>query len=171
MRRTRSQKTERVQCSNKACGQIANREDCDLVAHPKKAGVLVMRCSRCGGQQFFDASPGAKEKPRTGAELIALERLRQKQRHGYTPDGDDRYTRQELIYASIAYQLAALGRGKDAMKWWPWSPGSFKPSVCPDWNLVRAGALTSAEIDRFLRAEAKNAGPEAGAPKGAEVVL
>ncbi len=128
-----------------------------MVRHPLKANELVRRCPRCGGQQFFDAAPEAKEKPRSGAELIALERHRQVTRHGYDAANDDRY-RDELVRASIAYSLAALGSRDAAATWWPWDPAGFKPSVDPSGNLVRAGALIAAEIDRVERAEKRRCG-------------
>lgn len=97
-----------------------------------------------------------------GADLITQERLRQMNEEGYTPDHDDDHGT-DLVPAAIAYALSstppedpedAFGH-KDPALWWPWDIHGFKPNgAAVDGgvrDLVKAGALIAAEIDRRLR--------------------
>lgn len=93
-----------------------------------------------------------------GAALIAEERARQIAKEGWTPDHDDEHTNGELADSAACY--AALGgaqaRGRANEPWmpppaaWPWDQSWWKPQDQMR-NLVRAGALLAAEIDRLLR--------------------
>lgn len=93
-----------------------------------------------------------------GARLIAAERQRQVTNEGYTPDHDDDHGT-EMIPAAIAYLFASTRSGEDddlPQKWWPWDLTSFKPTGALGIDkgvrdLVKAGALIAAEIDRRLR--------------------
>lgn len=96
----------------------------------------------------------------TGAELIAAERRRQIDIEGWTARHDDtEHATGELIMAADCYLTWAeeqlLGRDPEDMydslpAWWPWEPRWWKPSD-PIRNLVKAGALIAAEIDRAMR--------------------
>lgn len=81
--------------------------------------------------------------PSTGASMIADERQRQIEEEGWTPEHDDQHEDLELLYAAEAYMFG----DPDA---WPWEEDSFKPTSKIR-DLVRAGALIAAEIDRLLR--------------------
>jgi hypothetical protein len=92
----------------------------------------------------------------TGAERIAWERARQVQEEGRTPEHDDGHDGQELAMAAATYllcsdiervNLSALGH-----ELWPWAPDSPKVTGDRITNLVKAGALIAAEIDRLDRA-------------------
>lgn len=100
----------------------------------------------------------------SGAQLILRERLRQIQKEGWTKEHDDAHVGNELLGAARAYALVAYHPnifGEDFpptsfpskwdKKWW-------KPSKDPKRNLVKAGALIAAEIDRLLRKEENEAG-------------
>jgi hypothetical protein len=96
----------------------------------------------------------------TGIELIAEERGRQVAAEGYTPEHDDGHLQAELANGAIAYALAAseqVWRCTEeldlsmAWEYWPWGGESWKPSPDPVRNLVKAGALIAAEIDRIQR--------------------
>lgn len=106
----------------------------------------------------------------TGAELIAQERERQITAEGYTPEHDRAHSDGSLIRAAQTYittgefltrhperfdPTAALTaedlRGFSA-RTWPWSDAAWKPSPDPVRNLVKAGALIAAEIDRLQAA-------------------
>jgi hypothetical protein len=78
-----------------------------------------------------------------GSEQIANERTRQILQELHTPDQDDAYIRQELIAAAYAYI-------REDRSYWPWMQG-FNPKDRIS-NLVKAGALIAAEIDRLNRA-------------------
>jgi hypothetical protein len=94
---------------------------------------------------------------RTGVELIAQERRRQVEVEGWTPKHDDEQIRDALTravqcYARAAeYQLAGLSIAGPPPALWPWEDSWWKPSPDPVRNLVKAGALIAAEIDRLLR--------------------
>lgn len=93
----------------------------------------------------------------TGVSLIAAERHRVITAEGYTPEHDDGHAYGELVDAAIQYADAANGgdlRADGALPEVPWGDEWFKPSDDPIRNLVKAGALIAAEIDRLLRAKA-----------------
>lgn len=92
---------------------------------------------------------------RTGAQMIAEERARQIQKEGWTPAHDDMHVNGELREAGMTYAAACDDWSKgDKGRFWPWGKTSFKPSDDPVRNLVKAGALYAAEIDRLLRIRA-----------------
>lgn len=95
----------------------------------------------------------------TGAELIAEERARQLTM--WPESHDDEHKDFELADAAESY--LAWGRTTSpsdisAMDFvrtvWPWDLGQFHPSTNPIENLVKAGALIAAEIDKRQRAQA-----------------
>ncbi len=97
---------------------------------------------------------------KTGAQLISDERERQISEEKWTPKHDDEHKRKELANAAESYlglhtapDIYALKRGlKPNPNWnWPWSGKWWKPSDDPIRNLVKAGALIAAEIDRLQR--------------------
>lgn len=86
-----------------------------------------------------------------GAAMIAFERRRQVDAEGWTPEHDDEHGGGELVDAAVAYLRCGLTSASDAKFPWPWATDWWKPSDDPITNLVRAGALIAAEIDRLLR--------------------
>ncbi len=122
---------------------------------------------------------------KTGAELIAAERQRQIDVEGWTPGHDDEHARGQLALAGASYALrgsqhdelfAAIGRqpcrGSNAgwvggaKLFWPWADEWWKPSQEPIDNLVKAGALIAAEIDRLQRAKTQAAHPNSASRCG-----
>lgn len=99
-------------------------------------------------------------KMKTGTELIAEERARQISGEGWLAEHDDTHDRAEMNNAARAYaEVAAFQArgGKNVNKecppnGWPWSIEWYKPADEPIRNLVKAGALIAAEIDRLQRA-------------------
>lgn len=94
-----------------------------------------------------------------GAALIVKERDRQKREEGYSCEHDDHeHNDNELTAAAGCYIQAVLERGDGldpeddpaGPDEWPWVDG-WKPKDDIR-DLVRAGALIAAEIDRRLRA-------------------
>lgn len=97
--------------------------------------------------------------PLTGAELIDAERVRQIQVKKFDAEHDAGYTKGQLAAAGAAYALVAeyQTRYKPSNvqavappRAWPWPGAQWKPSNSRLDNLVRAGALIAAEIDRLL---------------------
>lgn len=101
----------------------------------------------------------------TGAELIAAERQRQIEVEGWTREHDDEHDLGELAWAAATYALPSSeicvpismeGDTKtiDLVLWlWPseWGRKQYKPSDERIKNLMKAGALIAAEIDRIQR--------------------
>lgn len=86
-----------------------------------------------------------------GAQLIADERLAQVQRDGWTPDHDDRHVEGELLSAAQSYIIEVMDPGEAIHTgFWP-ENWIWNPSEDPVRNLVKAGALIAAEIDRLKR--------------------
>lgn len=90
-------------------------------------------------------------------ELIAAERARQIEKEGYDAVHDDGRDSGELASAAAHYALCASEQAKGwdgpftaNLDIWPWGSESFKPKDALS-NLVRAGALIVAEIDRMQR--------------------
>lgn len=92
-----------------------------------------------------------------GIELIAQERQRQINTEGWTPAHDDKHTSAELTNSARAYAMAAAMQvcgvkpRIDPPISWPWNDKWWKLSLDPVRNLVKAGALIAAEIDRLQR--------------------
>ena len=94
-----------------------------------------------------------RHKP-TGAELISIERQRQITDEGYTSETDDHWTMWQLADAAMAYLEDYFGY--DQRTRWTWRTIELHFSDNPIRNLVKAGALIAAEIDRLQRADEKN---------------
>ncbi len=95
----------------------------------------------------------------TGIELIAIERKRGIEAEGWTAEHDDTHTKGELLTAAIAYATAAQhqeihGPRADMdfvrQMYWPFEASWWKPKDMEK-NLIVAGALIAAEIDRIRR--------------------
>lgn len=101
----------------------------------------------------------------TGVEQIAAERQRQLEVEGFTADRDASYNADELSRAAVAYACHDTFGLPPAMPLWPWEASTFKPSprephdgywtarniAARTSDLVKAGALIAAEIDRLGR--------------------
>lgn len=108
-------------------------------------------------------------RPGTALALIASERHRHVFTEGWTPEHDDEHDAGELAAAGAAYALAAAdmlnphsqgdgGYCEQAPDCWPWSPNWWKPLPGSAWGdrireLVKAGSLIVAEIERIQRAQ------------------
>lgn len=101
--------------------------------------------------------------PSKGTMDIVAERRRQIIEEGWTAEKDDTYNScGELARAAACYAMSACHLG--AYRWpaglirelWPFADHWWKPKGDRE-DLVRAGALIIAEIDRLDRAEARRA--------------
>lgn len=89
-----------------------------------------------------------------GMGAIAAERQRQVTAEGWSPDHDDTHSDSELALAALCYLYAGIYDPSDFPdRYWPWDRNWWKPSDNRR-NLVKAGALIAAEIDRIDRAAA-----------------
>lgn len=96
----------------------------------------------------------------TGVELIAQERQRQIEEEKYDIEGDKNFNpNEELARSAVCYALPNDNKiydyyGKPIL--WPWHKRYYKP--CPNdriRELVKAGALIAAEIDRLQEIDGK----------------
>jgi hypothetical protein len=100
-----------------------------------------------------------------GAELISQERQRQIEQEGRTTEHDKQYRAGDLARAAACYAMPADKRAwgyglvskrerSIVEKWWPWAITSWKPTPNDRIKeLVKAGALIAAEIDRIFKTE------------------
>lgn len=96
---------------------------------------------------------------------VIAERQRQMSVEGWTPKHDDKYDNNELAFAASCYAFHSAAASWDfegdgtpydihpAPKNWPWEPEWWKPTN-PRRDMVKAGALILAEIERIDRQEA-----------------
>lgn len=99
----------------------------------------------------------AEQKPvlsQAVADIID-ERQRQIAVEGWTPEHDDEHSRGELAAAASCYALLANQQGFSTPAHWPWSPDWWKQTSERN-DLVKAGALITAEIERIDRAQLRN---------------
>ena len=85
---------------------------------------------------------------------VKAERRRQIESEGWTPDHDDEHAYGEMASAGACYALNGAQHWAAKMaaaQFWPWSKDWWKPTTrrC---DLVKAGALILAEIERLDRA-------------------
>ena len=99
----------------------------------------------------------------SGIERISAERQRQIEEEGWSANHDDLHDRFQLSNAAIAYLNPS--NSDHVRKFWPWDWKWWKPvrasmdvpyEVAQIRNLVKAGALIAAEIDRLERSTASN---------------
>jgi hypothetical protein len=100
-----------------------------------------------------------------GVMAIANARIKQIDDHGFNPQQDDGYERDELLRAAACYlllQVPDTNGGEyvtpevmTGLGLWPWHPEWFKPKDRLE-NLERAGALIAAELDRLHRADVES---------------
>lgn len=144
---------------NKEC-----KADCiDKESHPFMHYCL-MACGRKGGIAGAVCEPI----PLTGAQLIADERRRQIEVEGWDEKHDsETHSDGGLALVSACYTVDVVSRiGKDYLVYpvlnrliqnfvsnaWPWDLKWWKPTPNdPIRQLVKAGALIAAEIDRLQR--------------------
>lgn len=98
-----------------------------------------------------------------GVEMIAAERQRQITKEKWSADHDDEHQWWELCRAAATYCINTVEQSIDfnptqrhvlaaaANVLWAWESQWHKPSKSAMKNLVRAGALIAAEIDRLQR--------------------
>lgn len=94
---------------------------------------------------------------------VLAERKRQIEVEGWTPDHDEEHDNGAMAKAAACYALHTepVGNVGDYLRFWPWASSWWKPKNRRH-NLVRAGALILAEIERLDRAS-----PTAPASTGA----
>jgi len=82
-------------------------------------------------------------KLKSGIELIAEERQRQIEKEGWSTEHDDLHKESQLCRAALAYE-------ENDKSIFPWDEQWWKPTTEVR-NLVKAGSLNLAEIQRLAR--------------------
>lgn len=142
---------------------------------PSASHVVEVRCKVCGDEPIagaickrFDcpaltlAAHPVTDTAKSAAEDVLAERERQKTVEGWTPEHDDDYAHFELARAASCYAAEAAEPTRrpaeegDRPYNWPWHSDWWKPSGRRR-NLVKAGALILAEIERLDRRAARDA--------------
>jgi hypothetical protein len=110
--------------------------------------------------RLHDAVPDDTTNPPTlsrAAFDVLQERIRQVSEEGWDAAHDDEHIGGEIALAASAYSYHAGRHPRpylgSAPNWWPWDARGWKPKD-PRRDLVRAGALIIAEIERLDRASA-----------------
>lgn len=105
------------------------------------------------------AHPG---QPEPSAEVtdaardVLCERRRQVEQEGWTPEHDEKHRDHELSCAAGCYAMHTLAYpAGDPPPAWPWAADWWKPTTHRR-NLVKAGALILAEIEKIDRAAARS---------------
>lgn len=151
---------------NSARGDIIER----LIGQYSAAGYHAVQNSLNPGQSLlFDALQVMKQDITasviTTNNALAItdvidERQRQQSVEGWTPDHDDEHSTGALARAAVCYAShAGNPNNKNALDYqkafsparWPWGREWWKPTT-PRRDLVKAGALIIAEIERLDRA-------------------
>lgn len=100
---------------------------------------------------------------KTGIELIAEERQRQIEKEGWTKEHDAQHKIGVLAKAAVCYAIPPLARAAvspdDSLPpfWWPFAKEWWKPEKDRVRELVKAGALIAAEIDKIQNEQNTNA--------------
>lgn len=84
---------------------------------------------------------------------VIAERQRQQSVEGWMPEHDDEHCNGELAMAAVCYinETGIVNRNGGKPWGWPWDASWWKPNA-RRLNLVKAGALILAEIERIDRA-------------------
>lgn len=99
-------------------------------------------------RDFKKAIAALQQSHNHAVDLIAAERRRQVESEGWTPEHDDEHDTEEMAFAAACYVTAGEGEPPPAI--WPWDWKWWKPKGRVR-NLIRAGALIVAEIERLQR--------------------
>ncbi|WP_217870743.1 hypothetical protein [Chromobacterium violaceum] len=101
------------------------------------------------------ASQPAQQQPSVIDE-IAAERRRQIEVEGWTPEHDDQHSPYALAVAAGCYAMYTLAYpAGDPPPAWPWDAAWWKPSEEYRRNLIKAGALIAAAMERIDRATSR----------------
>ncbi|HHG4467014.1 TPA: hypothetical protein ACPWFP_004665 [Pseudomonas aeruginosa] len=113
-------------------------------------------------RRLLAAAPG-KEVPQAWLDVQA-ERSRQVEAECWTPEHDDAHSHGQMARAAACYALAGSSAPNDGTAAllvslaWPWDEQWWKPSTARR-DLIKAGALILAEIERIDRVAASQGGP------------
>lgn len=100
------------------------------------------------------AAAAVSQQMTPAARDVLAERRRQIEAEGWTSEHDDEHADRQIANAAACYALAAGDCKDQVARNWPWDRSWWKPTT-PRRDLVKAGALILAEVERIDRAAAK----------------
>ncbi|NSX14041.1 hypothetical protein HTY52_08145 [Cupriavidus taiwanensis] len=122
-----------------------------FVADTASLADARMIAEALNARSILAASPAPAQGTQAWRDVLA-ERQRQISAEGWTPEHDDEHDNFEMAYAAACYAMADDWPEEEGTpEHWPWAPHWWKPKGARQ-NLVRAGALILAEIERRDRA-------------------
>lgn len=120
-------------------------------------------------EMYFSLNVSNPDQQPSGVQLIEIERSRQINQLGYDVKHDELYNNYELAKAAIAYATPEMFREYPISrangykteglkpKLWPWDVSYWKPTPNDrKRELIKAGALIAAQIDRLNFEELKS---------------
>lgn len=135
---------DKLECDCETCGgtgKIDERLGGYSFSNP------AAKCPDCDGDGVYYSTPQATQAWRD----VVAERQRQVTAEGWSISRDDNYVHRQLMWAAVTYCFSAANDRKYAERFWPWDNDWFKPTD-ERRDLVKAGALILAEIERIDRA-------------------
>lgn len=137
---------------------IGNRSAIERLAREVQQHKAARAEAALAARDRDQADRDRKDTTMTGIELIAAERTRQVEAEGWTPEHDAAHGHGVLAAAARCYAtpegMGLRYRPDRVPLDWPWDARFWKPT--PDdrvRELVKAGALIAAEIDRVRAVE------------------
>ncbi|ENF6041717.1 ead/Ea22-like family protein [Citrobacter amalonaticus] len=135
--------------------EAAEKRIAELEAHPYLPQPLNIKDEYQNYEYvsgWNDCRNAANVREHTAAirDVIA-ERYRQQSVEGWTPEHDDQYMHCEMAVAAACYIMADDDPRAGVPELWPWPEEWWKPTTIRR-DLVKAGALILAEIERIDRA-------------------
>lgn len=118
------------------------------VGHTRIVVEKFVERAKAALETAADQSPGIWNTP--AIRSVMKERKRQIEKEGWTPEHDDEHWQGDLARAGACYAVAYPNSALPIN--WPWETHWWKPKDRRS-NLVRAGALILAEIERLDRKE------------------
>ncbi|EKS9800288.1 MULTISPECIES: hypothetical protein [Burkholderia] len=97
------------------------------------------------------AQVATRQEMTDAARDVLAERRRQVEQEGWTAEHDDEHCSGDLELAAACYAIHASERGQHNEFMWPWPSEWWKPTTKRR-NLIKAGALIQAAIERLDRA-------------------
>ncbi|MCH2685512.1 ead/Ea22-like family protein [Escherichia coli] len=141
---------EAIYCLNKAAGGVKQSENIlRYIAAASPETMLALLDELEAAEERIAELEGGAFNPAI-LDVVA-ERQRQQSVEGWTPEHDNAYQNSELADAAACYAIHAHNQGFSTPAHWPWSPDWWKQSGARR-DLVKAGALILAEIERIDRA-------------------
>ena len=138
---------------------MLRQAETDLDAARAEIERLTKERDEARAQEAFNpttALAGATETPRAWLDVMG-ERVRQITAEGWTQEHDDAHSLGQMAGAALCYlaeDIPHWARQQAHGCYWPWDAGWWKPGDHRR-NLVKAGALILAEIERLDRAADK----------------